>query len=140
MENPRVNTIRTRYFVTGYRSLLNDNALSRLWWYGYLTYDHSNSNPYHLTEILFTNQTICTDVMDTLNRTNFNRIKGVLLGIKDFKEVISPDEGIIDYFRECTKYLNRYGAVTSLEFLDFEEIRHLTFEYMVRLRNAGLAG
>jgi hypothetical protein len=134
MSAARSNTIKTRYFVTGGSSLLNDNALSRLWWYGYLTYDESNSNHYALTEILFTNQTICTDVMDTLNRMNFNRIKGVLLAIKDFKDILDDNEGITEYFRECKKYLNHYAAVTTFDFLDAEEIRGLAFDYMVKLR------
>jgi hypothetical protein len=51
MREERENTIKSRFFVTTPGSLLNDNALSRLWWYGYLTYDRSNSNHYALTEI-----------------------------------------------------------------------------------------
>lgn len=115
-------------------SLLNDNALSRLWWYGYLTYDRKNSNHYWLTEILFTNQTICTDVMDTFNRMNIDRMRGVLMAIRDFKNVIGDNEGITEYFRECKKYLNHYAAVTTLEFLDSDEIRDLAFNYMMKLR------
>ena len=98
LQEERENTIRSRFFVTTPGSLLNDNALSRLWWYGHLTYDRKNSNHYWLTEILFTNQTICTDVMDTFNRMNFDRMRGVLMAIKDFKYEIGDDEGITEYF------------------------------------------
>lgn len=140
MQEERKNTIKSRFFVTTPGSLLNDNALSRLWWYGYLTYDRSSSNPYALTEILFTNQTICTDVMDTFNRMNYDRLRGVLLAIKAFKYKISDSEGITDYFRECKKYLNHYAAVTTLEFLSSEEIRDLAFNYMMNLRNEKLNG
>lgn len=140
MLEERENTIRTRFFVTSPTSLLNDNALSRLWWYGYLTYDKDNSNHYALTEILFTNQTICTDVMDTFNRMNFERMRGVLTAIKDFKEELGPNEGITEYFRECKKYLNHYAAVTTLEFLDSEEIHDLALTYMLNLREAKLNG
>ncbi len=132
----RENTIRAHFFVTDSRSLLNDNALSRLWWYGYLTYDADSSNHYALTEILLTNQTICTDVMDTLNRTNFTRMRGVLLAIRDFKEVIGGTAGLIGYFRECNKYLNHYAAVTNFDFLDSDDIRKLAFDYMVGLKEA----
>lgn len=42
------------------------NAVSRLWWAGYLSYDEDNSaDHYHLTKILFTGQQICADIMDT---------------------------------------------------------------------------
>lgn len=135
MSAERSNTIKTRFFVPGASGLLNDNALSRLWWYGHLTYDETSSDHYALTKILFTNQTICTDVMDTLNRMNFNRIKGVLLAIKDFKDLLGDNEGITEYFRECKKYLNHYAAVTTLDFLEPEEIRTLAFDYMVKLRD-----
>lgn len=133
MSDVRENTIKTRYFVTSSGSLLNDNALSRLWWYGYLTYDPENSNHYALTEILLMNQTICTDVIDTPNRMNFNRMKGVLWAIRDFREEIG-NEGITDYFRECKKYLNHYAAVTTMDFLEPEEIRDLAYNYMIGLR------
>ena len=130
----RANTIKTRFFVTDSGSLF-DNALSRLWWYGHLTYDANNPNHYALTEILLMNQTICTDVIDTLNRMNFNRIKGVLLAIRDFKELLNEKEGITEYFRQCKKYLNHYAAVTTLDFLEAEEIQKLAFDYMVNLRD-----
>lgn len=140
MQDKRENTIKNRFFVTTPGSLLNDNALSRLWWYGHLTYDPQNENQYELTEILLTNQTICTDVMDTLNRMNPNRMKGVLLAIRDFKNEIAGSEGITEYFRECKKYLNHYAAVTTLEFLEPEEIRDLAYNYMMRLRNEKPSG
>lgn len=135
MTTERSNTIKTRFFVTEASSLINDNALSRLWWYGYLTYDKDSANHYDLTNILFINQTICTDVMDTLNRMNFNRIKGVLLAISEFKDKLGDNEGITDYFRECKKYLNHYAAVTTLDYLDADEIRILALDYMVKLRD-----
>lgn len=134
MQDARENTVKNRFFATTTSSLLNDNALSRLWWYGYLTYDRKNDN-YDLTEILLTNQTICTDVMDTNNRMNFNRMRGVLWAIRDFKTKISNGEGITDYFRECKKFLNHYGAVINLEFLSSEEIQNLALTYMKNLRN-----
>lgn len=140
MQDERENTIKSRFFVTTPGSLLNDNALSRLWWYGYLTYDRNSNHHYALTEILFTNQTICTDVMDTFNRMNYDRMRGVLMAIRDFKDLLGDNEGITDYFRECKKYLNHYAAVTTLEFLDSDEIRDLAFNYMVKLREEKLSG
>ncbi|MCM1325068.1 MAG: DUF6339 family protein [Bacteroidales bacterium] len=67
-------------------------------------------------------------------------MKGVLLAIKDFKEEIGDNEGITDYFRECKKYLNHYAAVTTLEFLESEEIHDLVFNYMIKLREEKLSG
>jgi hypothetical protein len=129
-DDARENTIRTRYFVGNNESLRNDNALSRLWWYGYLTYDADAPNPYWLTKILMTNETIATDVIDTLNRTNFNRIKGVLLAIDDFKNQLKPRESLIDIVRRSNKSLNRYAAVTAMDFLSYEEIRDIALGFL----------
>ena len=129
MTQARENTIKTRFFVTGATSLLNDNALARLWWYGYLTYDESFEDHYALTKILLTNQTICTDVLDTLNRMKHTRMKGVLLGIRDYKDLYG-EKGITDRFRECKKRLNRMGATINLDYLDTNEIRTLTLKFM----------
>ncbi len=135
LTDARENTILTRFFVQRPSDLLNDNALSRLWWYGYLTYDKTNSNPYALTEILLINQTVCTDVIDTLNRMSFPRIKGLLLAIKEFRDIIGEKEGITEYVRQCNKYLNRYAAVTTMELLDFEEIKNIALDNMVKQRS-----
>lgn len=140
MQEERENTIESRYFVTTPRSLWRYNALSRLWWYGYLTYDRDSSDHYALTKILLMNQTICTDVMDTFNRMNYDRMRGILIAIRDFKNEIADNEGITDYFRECKKYLNHYAAVTTLEFLDSEEIRDIAFKYMMKIRDERLKG
>ena len=130
MQEHRENTVKTRFFVTSTDNLLNDNALSRLWWYGHLTYDNESDDPYHLTKVLLTNETLCTDVMDTLNRTNFNRMKGVLLGIKDFMDVMDSNDNLTNIFRAYKKKLNHYSAVTMLDFLDENEIRNMVFEGM----------
>ena len=134
MEKPSIGTVKTRFFVEKPANLLNDNALSRLWWYGYLTYDPDSANPYALTEILLMNQTICTDVIDTLNRMSFQRIKGVLLALKDFKEEIGEKEGITDYFRGCVKYLNHYAASTTMEMLEYGEIQKLAYDFLIKSR------
>jgi len=131
----RVNTIKTRFFVTSSKSSLFDNSLSRLWWYAHLTYDKSNSNPYSLTEVLLINQTICTDFIDTYNSRNLNRAKGVLGAVKDFKDILNKNEGIVDYFRACNKYLNRYAAVTNIDYLESHEIKQIALDYMNNLRD-----
>jgi hypothetical protein len=45
---------------------------------------------------------------------NFNRIKGVLLAIKDFKELLKEKEGITEYFRKCKKFLRKVDLLNKL--------------------------
>ena len=130
MESDRENTIEKRFFVTTSGSLLNDNALSRLWWYGYLTYEEGADDPYYLTRILLTNQTICTDVVDTLNRTNRERIKGVLLAIKEFSEGPDFRGSLIDCVRAANRSFNRYAAVSAVDFLEYDEIKALMLGFL----------
>jgi len=125
----RKNTIKTRFFVTDIRHSLFDNAISRLWWYAHLTYDETSINKYALTEVLLSNQTICTDFMDTYNSRNVIRAKDVLGALKVFKEELGTSRGLSEYFRDCNKYLNRYAAVSSLDFLEPEEIRDIALTY-----------
>ena len=130
LKDVRENTIKTRFFVRGSNSILNDNAISRLWWYGYLTYDSTSPNPYHLTEVLLTNQTICTDVIDTLNRMNPVRLQGLLLAIEQFVRESGTTRGVSDRVRECNRRLNRYAAVTMIDYLDRDEVKDLALGYL----------
>lgn len=130
LEDPRTNTIRTRYFVPSNESLRNDNALSRLWWYGYLTYDSNSEDPHHLTKTLFTNITIATDIIDTLNRTSPERIKGVLLALEDFKEETSIHKGLDKIVRGANSAMNRHAGIATIGYLTFEEVHDLYLEYL----------
>lgn len=130
-----IRTIRTRFFVTSNANTLYDNAISRLWWYGYISHDASAMNPYSLTEILLMNQTICSDFVDTRYCHNRTVGRGVLLALKDFSEMLGPREGITDYFREFNKYFNRYGAVSSLDFLSCDDVHEIAINFLVKARN-----
>lgn len=134
MSEDRTGVAKKRFFVTNYgESLYFENALSRGWWIVHLTKDPENENPYHLTEVLFDTQNTLKDVLTTYNRMNPNRIKGVLLAIKDFKEITG--KSVNEAWRECRKFLNGYGAIIVLDYLDAEEIRDLAFNCMMNAHN-----
>ena len=126
-----------RFFVPGEQNgLYYFNGLSRLWWWAHLTYDPDCQDHYHLTKILFENQMLGKDILDTLNRANFKRMKGILLAIKEFREIVGPKKGINDYFRECKKELNHYAAISSFDYLDSEEIRTITLNKLIEVSNS----
>lgn len=127
--------IEQRYFVpSGGDGLYYFNALSRLWWCVHLTYDEHSADHYELTKILFDNQMVGKDFLGTFNGKNYNRMKGVLLALRDFKETVNPNEGIQKYFRECNKYLNHQAAINIFDYLEYEDIRKMTFEALVNAR------
>ena len=57
------------------------------------------------------------------------------MAIQEFKSVVGPREAITDYFRECKKELNHYAAVNVFDFLDYEDIKKITFDTLVKIRN-----
>lgn len=127
-----------KYFVPqeGGMGLYFFNGLSRLWWWVHLTYDKENKeNPYALTEILFKNQMLGKDILDTLNRANLKRMKGILLAIQAFQNQYNP-KNIVDYFRECKKELNQYAAIRMFDFLEYEDIREITFNSLIKLHES----
>ncbi|MDY0266270.1 MAG: DUF6339 family protein [Methanimicrococcus sp.] len=131
--------LQVRFFATSNSSSLFDNAISRLWWYGYLSYDKTYSNPFELTKIMLMNQTICTDFIDATYSRNRILGRGVLQALKEFQEShLEEKEGITEYFRRCNKYLNRYGAVTVLDSMTSDEMKELALNFMIKDRKKTL--
>ncbi len=127
-KSSRINTIRTHYFVEGKDNLIVDNAISRLWWAGYLTYDENSSNKYHLTEILFSAQQISTDILDRRFAWNKKVMMGILLGLEKYKE---KNVLKVDPVRQCIKYFGRYAAVTMVDELPINDISTIIYEYLI---------
>lgn len=130
-DNDKIQTtITDKFFVNGTSGLMTDNAISRLWWAGYLTYDEDNTaDPYNLTRILLAGQQVWTDILDTPFCGNKKIIKGFLLGIKKCQEEKKVSANII---RECVKYFRRYAAVTNVDFLEEKEIEDLIFAFLIK--------
>ena len=124
--------IDQRFFATeGRSSLCYYNAVSRLWWSGYLTYDseRERSNPYHLTETLLSAQQIQKDLFDQSMSMNKTVVKGLLMALKRIQEETGNASTTV--FRQCCdSYLNHYGAVSILDSLMSEEIETIAYEYM----------
>lgn len=134
-DEKKLTRIISRFFATSNERSLNNNAIARLWWYGYISYDAQNrSNPFHLTEVLVSNTKFCTDFMQSHCCWNRTVGKGVLQAVADLIPQLGKNEGISGYYRQLKKYLNRYGAVTSLDFLSEEDIYNLSMEYLQKQR------
>lgn len=125
-----VKTIQKRFFCSSNKKdIMRMNAISRLWWAGYLTYDKNHSDPYHLTQILFTGQQICADILDTPFCGNKTIITGILLAIEQYKGEVTENINS-ELVRKCIKYFRRYAAVTNVDFLSETEIQNIIFKYL----------
>ncbi|HIT27384.1 MAG TPA: hypothetical protein IAA90_07030 [Candidatus Ornithoclostridium excrementipullorum] len=124
-----------RFFATeGRASLLYYNAISRLWWSGYLTYDETraSSNPWHLTETLFSAQQIQKDLFDQSFSMNRTVVKGLLSALKTMQE--ENGNKCTTIFRACCdSYINHYGAVSILDTLSADDIETIAYNYMKKL-------
>lgn len=124
-----------RFFATeGRASLLYYNAIARLWWSGYLTYDEdkASSNPWYLTETLFSAQQIQKDLFDQPFSMNRTIVRGLLMALKRVQE--ENGNSCTTIFRKCCdSYLNHYGAVSILDTLTPEEIEEIAYKYMKTL-------
>ena len=128
-------SIDKRFFATeGRSSLLYYNAISRLWWSGYLTYDEErkNSNPWHLTEILFSAQQIQKDLFDQPFSMNRTIVKGLLSALKRIQE--ERGNACTTIFRKCCdSYLNHYGVVSILDTLSAKEVEDIAYSYLKKI-------
>ncbi len=124
-----------RFFAReGRASLLYYNAISRLWWSGYLTYDEAraSTNPWHLTETLFSAQMIQKDLFDQNFSMNRTIVKGLLLALKTIQE--ENGNNCTTIFRACCdSYINHFGAVSILDTLSAEDIETIAYKYMKKL-------
>jgi len=119
----KVNYIRERYFVSSNnsRSLIR-NGIGRLWWYSYLTYDKTRSDPFELTKILLSQQ----DIAAQITERSFSRNRKLIFPILDFirvnpriNELNIPSRTVI---RKLLISLNFKGGVCLLDNLSHKEV------------------
>lgn len=136
--NPETEgAIKDRYFCDSYKGSrigLFRNGISRLWWYGYLTYQEGRSNPFALTELLLSNSDLCLSLVERKFSMNKNVIMGILNAIQEINDSSQLDDVAMEEWRNLAKYLNRYGAVTMLDFLTAEEVQKISKDYILKLR------
>ncbi len=144
-EKMSIETVKQRYFCNtedGNRIGFLRNAISRLWWIGYLSYQDGRRNPYELTKLLTSHSDICQSIIER----NFSMNRNVTIGILDaileinndpkLRDVGLQEKGSNKYeWRDLCKYINRYGAVTLLDSLSSDDIKELSYKYILKQRN-----
>lgn len=101
-----------------------------------MTYDedHKSSNPWHLTETLFSAQQIQKDLFDQPFSMNKTIVKGLLSALKCIQE--EQGNACTTIFRKCCdSYINHYGAVNILDTLSANEVEELAYLYMKKCLN-----
>ncbi len=111
-----VELVLRRWFFRGSGlATFVQNALSRLWWFGYLTYDNERANPFELTEVLLSLQDIQTAFLErSLGRCR-PLLRAVLEAIKQHEDEFgnAPNRG--QAVQQWAKEINLYGGAYLLD-------------------------
>lgn len=139
-ESPRfAEVIQERYFFMADRPrALIRNGLSRLWWYGYTTYDDTRSDPFELTGVLLKN----LDVAQSILERGFSRSRAVahsVLAVLLELERAGTPMYERDRVRELAKYLVQLGGVTIIDALPRPEVEKLVVAKATAIRGVEAA-
>ena len=138
-----VDTIRQRFFCgseEGNRIGFLRNSISRLWWYGYLTYQENSPQPYKLTQLMMSHSDLCFHIMERKFSMNKEITIGILSAIQKInddpnqKDVGRVDNGDEYEWRPLCKYINRYGGVSLLDTLTRDDIEELSYNFLMEYR------
>ncbi len=123
---PRLREIiQERYFFMPDRSrALIRNGLSRLWWYGYCSYDASRKDPFELTAVLLKNLDVTQSILERAFSRNTSVTKAVLEVLWD-REQGGNEFYVREKVRELAKYIVQVGGVTIIDALDQTDLRGL---------------
>lgn len=140
-ESKRSTNIKQRYLCRPSRIGLLRNSISRLWWYGYLSYkEGAGSQKYELTKLLLSQSDLCQSIVERNFSMNRNICFGILSAIKEINDDPTLEDvgksaktGVYEW-RELCKYINRYGAVTLLDTLSCDDVKQLSYDYIRNLR------
>jgi hypothetical protein len=120
-----INYILDHFLVQDKSSDLMRGHLSGLWWSVYLSLDGSNTEDiYHLTKVMFWNQTLRTR---TMGNYLLARKKELALGLLSYcKERGKVNFGNFEKeHQELTEYLNLIGGTKRLAYFSREDIKDL---------------
>ena len=124
-----LNSFEERYIITSAskRALIRQ-GISRLWWFGRLTYDPTiTHNPYELTEYLCEKGQDCME--NLCNRTvfdNFVIMKGILKAMRDAdKDGMNVDREAV---RDIAKYVNILGSNYIVDYFTEDEIHQRIYD------------
>jgi hypothetical protein len=86
------------------------NGLSRLWWFGHLTYDAKRANPFELTDILLSLQDIQTAFLERSLGPCAALLKTVLETLRNFEKDLREASNTGDLIQEWAKEIRLFGG------------------------------
>jgi len=133
------STLLSRYFFGSDKSKYR-NGLSRLWWYGHITYDERLDDPYKYTLIATRDQERAAILLETVQ---LSRNKIALFAVLDILSMIDEwkkndqIESIVDernvILRPLMQYVNAIGGVVIWDILTLDEAKEKLMTFINQL-------
>ena len=134
-----IGYLREHYFFMPNKDrALIRNGISRLWWYGYLTYDDTRDNPFELTEALLEKLDIAQQLLERSYSRN-QIITRTILSLLVEKKIAGESFSIRQKFRALVMHLNALGGVTILDALNESDIRDIVEIKLEQLKAENVA-
>ena len=129
--------IREHYFFMPNRDRrLIRNGISRLWWYGYISYDQDRDDPFELTAALLEKLDIASSLLERSFSRNPLITKALLRLIVEKKSEGQPITHREKVFRPLMKHFNNIGGVTILDALSQVDIIEIAEKKVTELVTA----
>jgi hypothetical protein len=124
-----IDRIRERYFLEGegLASLVR-NSVARLWWFGYLTRDTNQPDPFELTDVLLSLQ----DIQMAFLERAIGRSPRILQGaLRLWKKLLSergeiPKQGTV--VQQWARLIRLHGGVMLLDALPDKQLQNLLWQ------------
>ncbi|MBC2710204.1 MAG: hypothetical protein HGJ94_04135 [Desulfosarcina sp.] len=130
------DTMIERYFVLPNRSRgLIRNGISRLWWYGHVSYDEARDDPFELTAVLLKKLDVAETLLGRAFSYNEKVTKTILSILVDLEKSGKPFDKR-DPFRDLMKFVNQVGGVTILDALAPNELKSILYNKISQLAAA----
>ncbi len=132
---PAELVLRRWFFRGGGLATFVQNALSRLWWFGYLTSDNKRENSFELTDVLLSLQDIQTGFLErSLGRCR-PLLRAVLEAIKKHEDEFRNAPNRSKAVQQWAKEINLYGGAYLLDAVPPERLAFVVQSKLrVRLR------
>jgi hypothetical protein len=116
------------------KSGLFRQGISMLWWYAYISYDDTLSNPYELTEFCFKHK----DFLISIYSRSFSGSKTVRLALIQALRDFEQDGGSIEkkeVYNGIVKYVSFLGGAYLVDTFTREELYDKIFEELIRIED-----
>lgn len=120
-----INFIKRRYFLESNKHIsLVRNGISRLWWFGYISYDPTREDPFELTRFLLSKQDFAHSLMERTFSRNKKIVNALLSALIELQESHGLVVGQAE-FRTLSKRLNNLGGISIIDTLDKKDINQI---------------